>query len=279
MAKVDIERVNEYLIPMNFIDESRFLNGIFKTRNFIEGAIMGGTVGGIFWALISAPFEAKLSLIIGIAFPFFMLGLSGINGDAFSTFVFNALAWVRTRGTMLYNNETRALAQAPLATMMEEEGVNDKILNILDSFKERSQKKRTSTPLVEGRDFVFAEDAALAGNYLDEADNEVEKPKPREQKALLKSDDTGSESKESSIPIFAVEVQEVSVSVEPVRINSNVDKTGDETPELFSGEVPKPNTMEQKQPDLKPSDGGGKGSSYAFPVDTSASEGEEDELF
>ena len=83
MAKVDMERVNEYLIPMNFIDESRFLNGIFKTRNFVEGSIMGGTVGIIFWALISAPFEAKLSLIIGIAFPFFMLGLSGINGDAF----------------------------------------------------------------------------------------------------------------------------------------------------------------------------------------------------
>lgn len=41
---------------------------------------------------------------------------------------------------MLYNNETRALAQAPLATMMEEEGMNDKILDILDSFKERSQK-------------------------------------------------------------------------------------------------------------------------------------------
>ena len=55
MAKVDMERVNEYLIPMNFIDESRFLNGIFKTRNFVEGSIMGGTVGIIFWALISAP--------------------------------------------------------------------------------------------------------------------------------------------------------------------------------------------------------------------------------
>ncbi len=279
MAKVDMERVNEYLIPMNFIDESRFLNGIFKTRNFIEGAIMGGTIGGIFWALISAPFEAKLSLVIGIAFPFFMLGLSGINGDAFSTFVFNALAWVRTRGTMLYNNETRALAQAPLATMMEEEGMNDKILDILDSFKERSQKKRASTPLVEGRDFVFAEDSALAGNYLDEADNEVEKPKPRRQKAPLKSDDTDSESKSNSTPVFAVEVQEVSVSVEPVRINSNVDKPGDESLELFSEEVPKLDKKEQKQPDSKPSDDSGNEGSYVFPVDTGASEGEEDELF
>ena len=279
MAKVDMERVNEYLIPMNFIDESRFLNGIFKTRNFIEGAIMGGTIGGIFWALISAPFEAKLSLVIGIAFPFFMLGLSGINGDAFSTFVFNALAWVRTRGTMLYNNETRALAQAPLATMMEEEGMNDKILDILDSFKERSQKKRANTPLVEGRDFVFAEDAALAGNYLDEADNEAEKPKPRKQKAPIKSDGSDSESKSNSTPIFAVEVQEVSVSVETVRINSNVDKTGDEALELFSEEAPKQDTVEQKQLDSKPPDDGGKGDGYNSSVDMSESEGEEDELF
>lgn len=279
MAKVDMERVNEYLIPMNFIDESRFLNGIFKTRNFIEGAIMGGTIGGIFWALISAPLEAKLSLVIGIAFPFFMLGLSGINGDAFSTFVLNALAWVRARGTMLYNNETRALAQAPLATMMEEEGMNDKILDILDSFKERSQKKRANTTLVEGRDFVFAEDAALAGNYLDEADNEVEKPKLRKQKAPLKSGGVDSESKSSSTPIFAVEVQEVSVSVETVRINSNVDKAGDETLELFSEEAPKQDTVEQKQLDSKPTDDDGKESGYASPVDTNETEGEEDELF
>lgn len=200
MAKVDMERVNEYLIPMNFIDESRFLNGIFKTRNFVEGSIMGGTVGIIFWALISAPFEAKLSLIIGIAFPFFMLGLSGINGDAFSTFVFNALTWVRTRGTMLYNNETRALAQAPLATMMEEEGMNDKILDILDSFKERSQKKRANTPLVEGRDFVFAEDTALAGNYLDEVDDEDVEPKGKRRKVTSKDVDTEPEPKASSAP-------------------------------------------------------------------------------
>ncbi len=63
MAKVDMERVNEYLIPMNFIDESRFLNGIFKTRNFVEGSIMGGTVGIIFWALISAPLKRSSLLL------------------------------------------------------------------------------------------------------------------------------------------------------------------------------------------------------------------------
>lgn len=279
MAKVDMERVNEYLIPMNFIDESRFLNGIFKTRNFIEGSIMGGAVGIIFWALISAPFEAKLSLVIGVAFPFFMLGLSGINGDAFSTFVLNALAWVRTRGTMLYNNETRALAQAPLATMMEEEGMNDKILDILDSFKERSQKKRANTPLVEGRDFVFAEDTALAGNYLDEVDDEDESPKGKKGKVSQKSDDVAPRPKVDSTPVFAVEVQEVNVSVEPVRISSDDGKTGEDTLELFSEETSDPAETERKQLDSKlPDDGDGEGN-HASPVDTDEPESEEDELF
>lgn len=279
MAKVDMERVNEYLIPMNFIDESRFLNGIFKTRNFVEGSIMGGTVGIIFWALISAPFEAKLSLIIGIAFPFFMLGLSGINGDAFSTFVFNALTWVRTRGTMLYNNETRALAQAPLATMMEEEGMNDKILDILDSFKERSQKKRANTPLVEGRDFVFAEDTALAGNYLDEVDDEDVEPKGKRRKVTSKDVDTEPEPKASSAPIFAVEVQEVDVSVEPVRITSNVDKTGDDSLELFSTEPLEPPVEEQEQPAPTEPDKSNEEKGPAIPDDTDESGDEEDELF
>lgn len=279
MAKVDMERVNEYLIPMNFIDESRFLNGIFKTRNFVEGTVLGGTVGIIFWTLISAPFEAKLSLVIGIAFPFFMLGLSGINGDALSTFLLNALAWVRTRGTMLYNNETRALAQAPLATMMEEEGMNDKILDILDSFKARSQRKRANTLLVEGRDFVFAEDAALAGNYLDEADSEEETSKPKRRKVSPKTDNAEPELKVNSTPVFAVEVQEVDVSVEPVRITSNVDKTGDENFELFSAEAPKTDETEKKQSGPNLVNDGEKGDSYVQKVDIDDPDNEEDELF
>ena len=240
---------------------------------------MGGNVGIIFWALIAAPFEAKLSLIIGIAFPFFMLGLSGINGDAFSTFVFNALTWVRTRGTMLYNNETRALAQAPLATMMEEEGMNDKILDILDSFKERSQKKRANTPLVEGRDFVFAEDTALAGNYLDEVDDEDVEPKGKRRKVTSKDVDTEPEPKASSAPIFAVEVQEVDVSVEPVRITSNVDKTGDDSLELFSAEPPEPPVEEQEQPAPPEPDKSNEEKGPAIPDDADESGDEEDELF
>lgn len=279
MAKVDMERVNEYLIPMNFIDESRFLNGIFKTRNFVEGSIMGGTVAIIFWMLISAPFEAKLSLVIGFAFPFFMLGLSGINGDAFSTFVFNALAWVRTRGTMLYNNETRALAQAPLASMMEEEGMNDKILDILESFKERSQKKRADTPLVEGVDFVFAEDASLAGNYLDEVDDEDDAPKGKRGKATPKSEAPKSSQQKDSTPIFAVEVQEVDVSVEPVRIKSNTGELGDDVAELFSDENSEPDKAEQRSAELPDADESEHTDESSLPGQDDEDADEEGELF
>lgn len=225
MAKVDMERVREYLIPMNFIDESRFLNGMVKTRNFVEGSIMGGIIALIVWGLISAPFEAKISLTIGLAFPFFMLGLSGINGDAFSTFVYHAVSWARARGTMLYNNETRALAQAPIQSMLEEEGLNDKILNIIDSFKDKAQKKRMSSPLVEGRDFVFARDTDLEGNYLDE-----------QQDAQQGSPVSAPQSTEKiHEDIVVVDAQEVHVSIETVSLSSNIDLPLDtEAVDLFS---------------------------------------------
>ena len=245
MAKFDIEKPNIYLIPVNFIDESRFLNGMFRTRNFVEGAIMGGVVAIAVWLLISAPFQVKISMVTGLAFPFFMLGVSGINGDALSTFLHNALTWVRTRGTMLYNNETRALAQAPLASMMEEEGMNDKLIDILDAWKEKSQKKRLTASMVEGRDFVFAKDADLAGKHLDEVEAQEDesdapklaKKKSRQQAAKVPAQEDG---------LFRVEVREIQVSVEQIQVTSAEAGSDEEEIDLLS-ETPAQQADDQPQ--------------------------------
>lgn len=217
MAKTDLERIREYNIPMNFIDESRVINGMFKTRNFIEGCFLAALVGLPCWVGVHAPFEMKISLVVGLALPFFLVGISGINGDPLSTFLRNAVSWMRARGTMLYNYETRALAQAPIKTMMEEAGMNDRILDFVDSIKEKAAQKRRDNPLVEGEDFVFAEDRSLSGNYLDEVESK-------------ESDDRGpvvSKQDVKAPPIMAVDAEVLDVDVETVSLISNVGEPED----------------------------------------------------
>lgn len=227
MAKGDMERIREYHIPMNFIDESRIINGMFKTRNFIEGCVLAGAVGFPCWTGVNAPFEVKISLVVGIALPFLLIGISGINGDPLSTFIRNAIAWARSRGTMLYNNETRALAQAPIKVMMDEEGMNDKILDFVDSMKQKTAKKRSENPLIEGEDFVFAEDKSLAGNYLDE----VEFDDDNEDGTDAVPVDSGSDKP----PVMEVEAEVLEVTIETVSLTSNVGSEQSDSFDLFDG--------------------------------------------
>jgi hypothetical protein len=224
MAKADLERIREYHIPMNFIDESRVINGMFKTRNFVEGCILAALVGLPCWTGVHAPFEVKISLVVGLVLPFFLIGISGINGDPLSTFIKNAFSWSRTRGTMLYNYEARALAQAPIKAMMEEEGMNDKILDFVDSMKAKAAKKRRENPLVEGQDFVFAEDRSLSGNYLDEVEESEEK----------QEEPASSRRKSQETPVMTVDAEVLDVDVATVRLTSNMDEVQPDNFELFN---------------------------------------------
>lgn len=224
MAKGDMEHIREYHIPMNFIDESRIINGMFKTRNFVEGCVLAGAVGIPCWTFINAPFEVKISIVVGLVLPFLLIGISGINGDPVSTFIRNAFAWARSRGTMLYNNETRALAQAPIKVMMDEEGMNDKILDFVDSMRQKTAKKRSETPLVEGEDFVFAEDKSLVGNYLDEVEPDDD------------GDDMPTDPNEDMPSVMEVDAEVLEVNIETVSLISNVGGEQISGFDLFDGE-------------------------------------------
>lgn len=141
---------------------------MFKTRNFAEGVIMALAVALLANMIPTQSFETKVSVLVFFCTPFFLLGIQGINGDTVSTFLRNALSWGKTKGIMLYNSQARALAQSPLDNMMEEEQLGDKVLDILDGIREKQRTRNGRHQLVEGQDFVFARDADLEGNYLDE---------------------------------------------------------------------------------------------------------------
>lgn len=165
---IDDDKPRVYSIPENFIDESRIFKGMFKTRNFIEGLILGGISAIPALFIPAGSFNSRVMIITVFAAPMFLLGNNGYNGDPISTTIRNAKNWFSARGMMLYNTGTRALKEAPLTTMMEKPQAKEKILDLLDSIREERRKRTTSVEYIEGETFVFAEDRELAGHYVEE---------------------------------------------------------------------------------------------------------------
>ena len=101
------EEAKKYYIPGNFIDESRSIRGMVKTRNLVEALVLGGIVAAL---LMLIPIETRvqrISVTIGVAGPVFVLGLCGINGDSTLYFLKLAINWMRRKSVMLFNENTR----------------------------------------------------------------------------------------------------------------------------------------------------------------------------
>ena len=165
---IDEDKPRVYSIPENFIDESRVLKGMFKTRNFIEGLILGGISAIPALFIPAESFNSRVMIITAFAAPMFLLGNNGYNGDPISTTILNAKNWFSSRGMMLYNTGARALKEAPLTTMMEKPQAKEKLLDLWDGIREERRKRAAAVEYIEGETFVFAEGRELAGHYAEE---------------------------------------------------------------------------------------------------------------
>ncbi len=157
-----------YSIPENFIDESRIIKGMFRTRNFIEGVLMAAVVALVSFAIPAADTNTRIFIVISCAGPFFLIGNAGFNGDPISTTLINAKKWLQDRGVMLYNYKVRALIKSPLQAMYDREEMRDRVVDFVDNMKEKQRERNAQTQYIEGETFVFAEDKDLEGIYADE---------------------------------------------------------------------------------------------------------------
>lgn len=164
------ERRVTYAIPENYMDESRIVHGMFRTRNFLEGATMAILAGLIvfFFVPASGP-EVKAIQLTAVCGMLFLLGNSGFNGDALSTTIINAYKWSKSHGIMLYNFNARPLIKSPLQAHLEKELPRDKIADMVDNLRDWQKEKQENVRLVEGETFEFVEDKDLeeirADNY------------------------------------------------------------------------------------------------------------------
>lgn len=172
MSAYDKDEVKVYIIPENFIDESRIIKGMFRTRNFIEGCVMAVIVGGLAYLIPMNSLTARITLLVTFCAPFFFLGVSGFNGDSIFQTAVNAYKWAKARCIVLYNGTARALSKSPLQAMMQRELPKDKILDYVEKFKEKGIAKRSGIEFVEGVNFQFEDDEDLSGCYADEEDED-----------------------------------------------------------------------------------------------------------
>lgn len=123
--------------------------------------------------------KMRIALVVFLCGIPILVGIHGINGDPISVVLKSAHSWVRTRGVMLYNNETVALRTTPLADLQSEKRLADSLIDAYEAFKEARKEKLENEEFIEGVTFEFAEDPVLKRLYAaqqidDEAISPVE---------------------------------------------------------------------------------------------------------
>lgn len=111
--------------------------------------------------------SARISAVVILCGIPLMIGVMGINGDPVSVVIRNARKWYKTRGVMLYNDETTALKTAAITAMMNEKRASDTLVDLLENFKANREAKRDAEVYIKGVTFEFAEDPYMKDLYAD----------------------------------------------------------------------------------------------------------------
>ncbi len=154
------ERDNIYLIPDNFIDESRVLNGMFRTRNFIEGLLFGGLIAFIASIFVQGlPLNIKIMIVVGLALPVFLGCVIGVGGDPITVFIKHVLDYKKNKKVMLYNDHISLDYQKSELEKSNEPTPRDKLMAKFRKMSQKKAEEAEAEELVEGENFVFVEDS------------------------------------------------------------------------------------------------------------------------
>lgn len=143
-----------YNIPQNVVKGSKIFNGTIEIRNAIEAGVLA--IFGLFLcSFIPVPSDKRLSLIILVCVPLGFLGLSGIQGEPFSSYLFNCIHWIKNRKPYLYNPNGKAYDTTYADIYLGQTQLRDMLSDILDKAK---SKMTVEKEYIEGETFKFAVD-------------------------------------------------------------------------------------------------------------------------
>ena len=183
---MDEERQTECVIPQNYKGVTNLLSFTFKTRNLIEGIIIGAIlalIGGSITVYYEYGFTVNVVTVSIICFGLgAIVGIIGFNDESISEFIIHFFQYLKGRRVTYYNPKVKRNVK-PLITKdgTEQSSENmlprDKIIAIAKKVMEPIKNKRGETKLNQD---VFDEELY---EFYDDGTTDVEE-KTENQSAL-----------------------------------------------------------------------------------------------
>lgn len=192
------ERLSPCTIPENFADTGRCFNGLFRTRNLIEGGILAAPIAKLVLSL-DLPTNQKIVLTAIFAGGILLFCIAGINGDSVGEFFTHLVAYNKKKRIAKYNPRVKNEAMPGYLTKNTSELPRDKILRLFGSISKKAQDEEAVSsdiydPIYKpffADDFGYVdtpEDLKSKKQLRKEAKErkKAEKEKRRKEKALAK---------------------------------------------------------------------------------------------
>ena len=181
------------IIPENFVDTGRCFNGLFRTRNLIEGAVMASPVAYVTTHL-ELPMNQKIVVTAVVAGGLLLFGATGINGDSVVEFFCHLFSYRKKKRTAKYNPRVKMEATPGYLTRENGELPRDKILRLIGVINSNAQKNRedVSSDIYDPKyqeffadDLGYVETLSNPKRSLNARPRSVNARKSRQKKRLL----------------------------------------------------------------------------------------------
>ena len=177
MAKTNYEERREYIIPENFSEGTGIFGGLVPLRNAVEGVIMGLPTALVIFLFVHTTIEKKIIILSLTAFPLFVLGCAGYNGDSISCFICYFFKFYSRKRMLRYNPRVK-LEYADLNTDEIDELPRDKILKLVKAVRSsQSTKSEVDSYFAVGQNVLFEDDIALEKRLKSKSKSEKDKKK------------------------------------------------------------------------------------------------------
>lgn len=143
-----------YVIPDNFMDGGRSIQGMVRTRYLVEGCILGG-IGFLLGAILPiSNFTTHLMVDAFLATPLLFLGVVGINDSPLSVALFEMVKWHKNRQLYFFDKHPRPLSERPAENYDNQPTARDKLIEQYLSHRATKSGVDTSA-MLQGVDYQF----------------------------------------------------------------------------------------------------------------------------
>lgn len=158
---MDEERQTECIIPQNYKGITNFLSFTFKTRNLIEGFILGAILAIIAGSIVvyyDYGFSVRVITYSIIGFGIgAIIGVIGLNGESISEFIVHLFRYLRKRRITYYNPRVKTEARP----MVFADGAASGSENVLPRDRLIAVAKKVMEPIRNKRGEMMPEQEAF----------------------------------------------------------------------------------------------------------------------